>query len=56
MPGKNIPREDISGHYATDLDSFKENAFNHFGSEVKDILYELEPVSKNVHEPAAAGR
>lgn len=52
---KNIPREDISGHYATDLDSFKENAFDHFGSEVKDILYELEPVSKDIPEPAAAG-
>ncbi len=53
---KNIPREDLSGHYVNDLETFKENALNHFGTEVRDILDELEPVSKNTPEAIAAAR
>lgn len=50
---ENIPREDLSTHYANNLETFKENALNHFGTEVRDIIDDLEPVAKDAPEAEA---
>ncbi len=42
----NIPDEVIEGRYFSDIESFKIEALNHFGNEVKEILRELETVKK----------
>jgi hypothetical protein len=49
----NLKRDHPKEHYPADLETFKDTALEHFGTEVKFILSALEPQKEITPEPVA---